>query len=318
MGQLEVSTWVSTIQLFISENMSSNQEIEVGSFAPTGRLFRPGSPILVVDWNIDRGLQLGGIIDFLASTNADLILLQEVDFNARRTHKIDVAQEISRKLQLNYIFGREFQELTQGTRISPAFHGQATLSPWPLSNPRILRFRRQSNFWRPRWFLPNIEPFQERIGGRMALVCDVSIGGRTLVTYNLHLESRGDDGLRCSQLNETLSDALRYKSITPILLAGDLNLEVSLSMAANALRQAQFLSTAPKETVRTTPPRSLFDRARAIDWIFTRGSIRAAGLRIHNSVSASDHYPLSVRLAFIYRSVKPDRDSISTAREASS
>src|SRR6201987_4646169 len=278
--------------------MSSNQEIEVGNFAPTGRLFKPGSPIQVVDWNIDRGLQLGGIIDFLASTNADLILLQEVDLNARRTHLLDVAREISQKLQLNYIFGREFQELTQGSRTSPAFHGQATLSPWPLSNPRILRFRRQSSFWRPRWFLPEIEPLQERIGGRIALISEVSIGGGRLVTYNLHLESRGDDALRCSQLDETLDDSLRYKSTTPILLAGDLNLDVSRSAAADAMRQAEFLSTASTEPVRTTPSRSLFDRGRPIDWIFVRGSIRPATLRIHNSVSASDHYPLSVKLVF--------------------
>src|SRR6201987_571298 len=271
--------------------MSSNEEIEIGNFAPTDRMVEPGRPIQVVDWNSDRGLKLADVIDFLASTNADLILLQEVDLNARRTHQLNVAREISQKLQLNYIFGREFQELTQGSRTSPAYHGQATLSPWPLSNPRILRFRRQSSFWRPRWFLPEIEPFQERIGGRMALVSEVSIGGRRLVTYNLHLESRGDDALRCSQLNETLNDSLRYKSTTPILLAGDLNLDVSRSVAANAIREAQFLGTASTDTVRTTPSRSLFDRGRPIDWIFARGSIRAAPLRIHNSVSASYHYP---------------------------
>ena len=281
----------------ISQDMSSNQEIEVGNYAPTGWRFRPGNSIQVVDWNIDRGLQLGGVIDFLASTNADLILLQEADLNARRTHHVNVAREISQKLQLNYVFGREFLELTQGSEASPAFHGQATLSPWPLSNARIIRFRRQSNFWRPRWFLPDIEPFQERIGGRMALVTEASIGGRTVVTYNLHLESRGDDALRCSQLNECLDDARRYKSTTPIILAGDLNLDVSRSVAAKALWQAQFLSTAAKDPARTTPPHSLFDRGRPIDWIFTRGSGRAASLRIHSSVSASDHYPLSLKLA---------------------
>lgn len=253
----------------------------------------------MVDWNIDRGLQLQGVIDFLAGTKADLILLQEVDLNARRTHQLNVGREIAQKLQMNYVFGREFQELTQGSQTSPAFHGQATLSPWPMSSPRILRFRRQSSFWRPRWYLPDIEPFQERIGGRMALVSEVSIGARTLVTYNLHLESRGDDALRCSQLDECLTDALRYRSTTPIILAGDLNLDVSRSVAANAIRQAQFLGTAAKEPVRTTPPHSPFDRGRAIDWIFTRGSVRPAGLRIHNSVAASDHYPLSVKLALL-------------------
>src|ERR1700739_3321606 len=220
--------------------MGSNQKIEVGNFAPTGRPAAPGSPIQVVDWNIDRGLQLGGIIDFLAGAKADLILLQEVDFNAKRTHRLDVAREISQKLQMNYVFGREFQELTQGSQTSPAFHGQATLSPWPLSNPRILRFRRQSNFWRPRWFLPDIEPFQERIGGRMALISEVNINGRSLVVYNLHLESRGDDTLRCSQLDECFADARAYESVRAIILAGDLNLDVSRSTAADAARKARF------------------------------------------------------------------------------
>ena len=277
--------------------MSANQEIELGNFAPTGRASSPGNIIQVVDWNIDRGLQLGGVIDFLASTKADLVLLQEVDVNARRTHCRNVAREISQKLQMNYVFGREFQELTQGSQSSPAFHGQATLSRWPLSNPRILRFRRQSNFWRPHWFLPQIEPFQERIGGRMALISEVSIGGRTLVTYNLHLESRGNDTLRCSQLDECFADARAYKSVRPIILAGDLNLDVSRSPAAAAAGNARFQNVFAERPVPTTPPHLLFDRGRAIDWVFTRGSVQAIRRQVHSSVSASDHYPLSVKLA---------------------
>ena len=279
--------------------MDSNQEIEVGNFAPAGRpndAWRAQSR-----WSTGisiAGFNWSGVIEFLAGTKADLILLQEVDLNARRTRQLNVAREISQKLQLNYIFGREFQELTQGSRTSPAFHGQATLSPWPLSNPRILRFRRQSNFWRPRWFFPEIEPFQERIGGRIALVSAVKVGGRTLVTYNLHLESRGDDKLRCAQLNDTLDDARRYNSATPIILAGDLNMDVSLGAAADAINRAQFRNTASKKPARTTPG-SLFDRGRTIDWIFTRGPVRTGSLTVHGSISASDHYPLSVQMAFI-------------------
>jgi endonuclease/exonuclease/phosphatase family metal-dependent hydrolase len=180
-------------------DMSSKQAIETGSFAPWGWTLWPPNSIRVVDWNIARGLRLSGIIEFLAGAKADLLILQEVDLNARRTHRLNVAREIAQKLQMNYVFGCEFQELTQGSRTSPAYHGQATLSPWPLSNPRILRFQRQSDFWRPRWFLPEMQPFQERIGGRMALVSEVNVAGKPLVSYNLHLESRGDDSLRCSQ-----------------------------------------------------------------------------------------------------------------------
>ena len=104
-----------------------------------------------MSWNIDRGSKLHKVIEFLAGEKADIVLLQEADLNARRTHHINVAREIAQKLAMNYVFGREFQELTQGSKTSPAYHGQATLSHWPLSNSRIIRFQRQSHFWRPHW-----------------------------------------------------------------------------------------------------------------------------------------------------------------------
>ena len=276
--------------------VSSDQDIEVGNFAPRASVLGPLASMRVVDWNINRGLRLSGIIEFLSSTKADLILLQEVDLNARRTEHLNIAREISQKLKLNYVFGREFQELTQGRRTSPAYHGQATLSPWPLSQPRIIRFRRQSSFWRPRWFLPEIQPLQERIGGRMALVSSLSVGGRVLMSYNLHLESRGDDNLRCSQLAECLDDACRYKSM-PIIVAGDLNLDASRGVAASLIRQAKFQTVFSEQYVRTTPARSFFDRGHVIDWILARGSVRTASLQVHSSVSASDHYPLSLKIA---------------------
>jgi len=274
---------------------SSGQEIETGSFASAPNVLWPPSSIRVVDWNINRGLKLNEIIEFLRSAGADLILLQECDLNARRTHRLNIAREIAQKLNMNYVFGREFQELTQGSSESPAYHGQATLSRWPLSNPRIIRFRKQSSFWRPRWYLPDIEPLQERIGGRMALVSEVSIAGRSLMSYNLHLESRGDDRLRCSQLDECLDDARNHRPATPLILAGDFNLDVS-SAAANAIAQAQFRSAFLPPPSRTTP-NTLFDRGRTIDWVFTRGPLRSDRASVHTSVSASDHYPLSVLLA---------------------
>ena len=273
------------------------QEIETGNFSLPRLVLIPPDSIRVVNWNINRGLRLPKVIEFLASAKADVILLQESDLNARRTHHLNVAKEIAEKLQMNYVFGREFQELTQGSRASPAYHGQATLARWPLSNSRILRFQKQSNFWRPRWFLPEVEPFQERIGGRLALVCETAIAGKRFVTYNLHLESKGDDGLRCSQIAETLEDARRYDISTPVLLAGDLNLDVSREPASTAITQTQFLDAFANQHVPTTPG-SFLEPRRTIDWIFTRGPIRASQPKVGHSVSASDHYPLSVTLDF--------------------
>ena len=274
------------------------QEIETGSFATPRWVLIPPDSIRVVNWNINRGLHLQGVIDFLSGAKADIILLQESDLNAQRTHRVNVAREISQKLQMNYAFGREFEELTQGTRASPAYHGQATLSRWPLSSSRILRFHKQSNFWRPHWFLPEIEPFQERLGGRLALVCEANVAGKTMVTYNLHLESKGDDLLRCSQINETLDDARRYAPNMPVVLAGDFNLDVSGGAAAAAISRAQFLDAFANPHLPTTP-HSFLEQGRTIDWIFTRGPLRANQPQVHRSVTASDHYPLSTTLHFV-------------------
>lgn len=273
-------------------------EIETGNFATSRWILCPPSSIRVVCWNIDRGLHLSRIIEFLGRNKADIVLLQESDLNARRTHHLNIAREIAQKRQLNYVFGVEFQELTQGTRKSPAYHGQATLSRWPLSNPRILRLQHQSGFWRPHWFLPEIEPFQERIGGRLALVADATIVGKTIVTYNLHLESRGNDALRDSQIEEIVDDARRYDADTPILLAGDFNLDLSAGSSAQTIRRGRFQDTFANGHLPTTPG-SFFENGRVIDWIFSRGPMRSSQPQVHSSVSASDHYPLSVKLDFI-------------------
>ena len=272
-------------------------EIETGNFASPRWLLCPLNSFKVVCWNINRGLQLPRIIEFLGRSKADILLLQEADLNAKRTHRLHIAREIAQKLQLNYIFGREFQELTQGTRDSPAYHGQATLSRWPLSNGRILRFQQQSNFWKPHWFLPEVEPFQERSGGRLALVADASVGGKTIVTYNLHLESRGDDRLRRAQIEETLKDSQRYKADTAVVLAGDLNMDVSAGDVAQAIRRADFQDAFTNQHTPTTP-NSFFADGRVIDWIFLRGSLRSDTPQVHSSISGSDHYPLSVTADF--------------------
>ena len=66
--------------------MNAMQEIEIGNFAaPRWVLGPPELPVHVVDWNIDRGLKLRGVIEFLASVKADIILLQEADLNDRRS-----------------------------------------------------------------------------------------------------------------------------------------------------------------------------------------------------------------------------------------
>jgi len=271
-------------------------EIVTGSFARFGWSLWPPNSLRIVDWNIERGQQLNGIMDFLASANADILILQEVDLNARRTHRLNIAATIARKLEMNYAFGREFEELVQGSKNSPAYHGQATLSKWPILNPRLIRFSKQSHFWQPHWFVPKIEPFQERLGGRIALVAEINVAGRKLVTYNLHLESRGTDGVRISQLGEVLSDATCYDAECRVIAAGDLNLDASRQAVALAVAKAGFQDAVRASHTPTTPARGLFEVGRQIDWAFIRGPMRASSGQVHGSVNASDHYPISFML----------------------
>jgi endonuclease/exonuclease/phosphatase family metal-dependent hydrolase len=199
----------------------ATSEIIAEHFAPSHWLSWPRSSFRVVDWNIDRGFKLSAIIDFLGNMNGDIFILQEIDINAYRTHRVNVAQEIARRLHLNYVFGREFVEVTQRTKANPASHGQATLSRWRISSPRVIHFQRQSDFWKPRWFKRKLQTLQERLGGRIALAAEINVAGVSIITYNLDLESRANDELRRAQLDEVLCDCSAYGSVHPLILAGE-------------------------------------------------------------------------------------------------
>jgi endonuclease/exonuclease/phosphatase family metal-dependent hydrolase len=206
-----------------------------------------------------------------------------VDLNSRRTGRRNIAEELARSLRMPYLFAAE---LGQGSRDSPAYHGQAILTSLAASSPRIIRFAHQTGFWKPRWYLPNWSVFQRRAGGRLALVAEVDVGGRPLVVYNAHLESRGSEQLRKLQIEEILADTRRYPADAPILIAGDFNTRRTSTPVVAALLKAGFDIAVGNKV--TTP------RGSALDWIFVRGPLLFEKGAIHSDTKASDHFPLSV------------------------
>jgi endonuclease/exonuclease/phosphatase family metal-dependent hydrolase len=266
-------------------------QVITGRFAPGQREPWSREFIRVVSWNINRGLKFSGILSFLRDAEADLILLQEIDLDARRTHRLDIGCELAQSLRLNYVFGKEFLELSEGSQSTPANHGAATFSPWPLTGGRTIRFRQQSSFWQPRWYVPRIELFQRRLGGRLALASEAMIYGRRIVTYNLHLKSRGGDALRFVQLQEAVEDGARQQDSGLVIIGGDFNLDTGRKRAAAMLNGARF-HDAVRLPDRPTVRRALFEKGRAIDWIYVSGATASHGL-VHDGVRASDHYPVS-------------------------
>ncbi len=257
---------------------------------PERPVFPPKS-IHVVNWNIDRGTHLAQVVSELTRNPADLYLLQEVDWNTRRTGYVDVAAEIAHQLHLNLTYGVEFEELGQEEK-RPAYTGQAILTRLPVHHARVLQFQDQSGFWKPRSWLPSQLPLlQRRDGNRIALIDEVQLAGRLLVVYNAHLESRSYGRIQDGQLNEILTDLGRYPSGTACLLGGDLNTKYLPSIFLHKLERAGFKSVLGERIERTHAI------AMTLDWIFVKGPIDIKSGVVRKDVRGSDHYPIYAQLS---------------------
>ena len=274
----------------------SIEQIETGRFSYTPTTDASLEKLRIVSWNIARGCHLDSVTEFLTDANPDLVLLQEVDRSCVRSGLRNVASELSRKLRMHYVFGTEFHELAQANGSSPAHHGQATLCRWELRSPRLLRFSRQSDFWRPRLWMPTLPVLQRRLGGRIAVVTELALGTVNLVVYNLHLESRNGVNLRLAQLGEVLADANRYSREVPMLIGGDFNFDVTTYAGSAALREAGF--AIPFSDARPTTAPGLLGAGKSLDSIICRGRLETIESEIHSDVRASDHFPLSLTIRF--------------------
>ena len=130
----------------------------------------------------------------------------------------------------------------------------------------------------------------------MALVSSIELLKAELVIYNVHLESRGNDDLRCSQISEIFTDVFQRHSGMPVIVAGDFNVDLSRGKSAAIVRKALFANHFSCTCARPTTAPTRTRNAQAIDWVLSRGSLGANDVRLHDSVLASDHYPLSVVL----------------------
>lgn len=259
----------------------------IGSFASGGSMKK----VNVINWNIDRGTNLSTICAELASSHADLVLLQEVDWNTQRTGQADVAAALSERLQLNAVFGIEFEELSQEHGGTAAYIGQATLTRLQIVNARVLRFRTQSGFWKPHAWIPSSLPLmQRRQGSRIALVTELRFQESLFVVYNAHLESRSLGTIQSAQLDEILADADHYPSDTSVLLAGDLNTKYFPSIFLKKLERAGFQSALGQRIERT------HTIAMALDWLFARGPVTWTSGAVERSLHGSDHYPIAAAL----------------------
>lgn len=242
--------------------------------------------LTVVSWNIAQGARYERVRDALAALNADVYLLQEVDMGVRRSDYRRVAKDLADDLGLNWVFAGEFQEIGQSRGGLPALTGQAVLSRFPITNAFALPFENQA---RLRW---NLDPFQPRRGGRMALRAE---SGGVLV-YNAHIESAKNDRFRLKQVDEVLLDHREPgRARLPVVFAGDFNTGnvPEKSPVVQSLMGEGFVDALGESgTLRRTS----VHHPHPLDWIFVRNMVPRRG-RVIEVLRASDHFPLEAAVS---------------------
>jgi endonuclease/exonuclease/phosphatase family metal-dependent hydrolase len=239
----------------------------------------------IVTWNIERGQAYDSVLEVLRTLDADILLLQEVDRHCRRTQYRDVARDLARALDLNWVAGGEFQEIGEGRKRQPATTGQAILSKLPIADAEVVRFKAQARW---RW---SINPVQPRRGGRMAL--RARVGG--ILVYNTHIESGGNEGLQRRQIAEIIADeGLEAKPGTPVIIGGDFNngpvLRSSMFGSLSAAAFEDALGSAEHRGPTADGQR------HPIDWIFVKKVTSLRGRIVSAVSSASDHFPVLAAL----------------------
>jgi endonuclease/exonuclease/phosphatase family metal-dependent hydrolase len=217
----------------------------------------------------DRRYRLERVIAVIEEENPDLVCLQEVDHNVRRSRYHDQPKLLSE------YFNSAAQAYQMNVHLKEGGYGNLVLSRWPLRTKHhiSLRLRRK----KPR--------------GAQIVVVETPEGSLHLVNWHLGLAEKE----RHWQVNHLLGHHLFHESAhLPTLIAGDFN-DWRNTLAERIFARHQFHhATKPVSHYRSFP--AMFSLA-ALDKVFYRGPILIHHARIVRTAlarRASDHLPLVV------------------------
>lgn len=217
----------------------------------------------------DRRYRLDRVIRVIEEHHPDIICLQEVDRNVKRSRHHDQPVELADAL-------RAAEHLYQlNVRVKDGGYGNLVLSRWPFrdTNQVSLRLKRR----KPR-------------GAQMAVV-ETPEGPLHLVHWHLGLAERE----RHWQVRHLLGHELyRRSEHLPTLIVGDFNDWLNTLARGPFARHGFAQVTAPRHRFRSFPA---YWPVASLDKAFVRGAVKIAHARIAHSRlarDASDHLPLVV------------------------
>jgi endonuclease/exonuclease/phosphatase family metal-dependent hydrolase len=181
--------------------------------------------VSVLAWNIERGIQLDGIINALKThdqlRNKDLLLLTELDYGMARSGNRFVAKEIAEALDLNYAFAPVYIALQKGSGVESAMsgentgsiHGLAMFSRYPMKNVHAMPLPNgKDKMWGK----------EKRLGYLRALVADIEHPAGTFRAVTVHLDAHCSRAHRRLQMKVIL-DHLETLPPLQTILGGDWN-----------------------------------------------------------------------------------------------
>ncbi|RIK85919.1 MAG: endonuclease [Planctomycetota bacterium] len=223
----------------------------------------------VIAYNIHHGEGTDGKIDLeriaaiLAAESPDLVALNEVDKGTRRTHGIDMPEELARLTGMTAVFEKNIDH-------DGGEYGNAVLSRLP-----VLRHENHK--------LPS------HYEGEQRGVLEVEVGeaGDSLLFLATHFDYRPAEDERLASV-EKVEDILRGRPDKPAILAGDLNATPDSRVLANLLVNWKNAAPRPLPSFPAAKP------TKQIDYVLVRPAAKweVVETRILKAPIESDHLPL--------------------------
>lgn len=241
----------------------------------------PRDEVRVLVYNIHAGRDaarvdnLERVAELIRSTDADIVLLQEVDRGTRRSGGVDQLATLMRLTGRFGVFGKSLD-------YDGGEYGIATLARWPIVSHEIVPLR--------------VEPPQARAGGaiepRVALIVNVNTPRGVLRVLNTHLDASREETYRLQEV-EPIVRAFRER---PTLAGGDFNAEPASRVYAR-LREAGLRDSwivCGEGNALTFPSR---EPVKRIDYLFLDSDGECSTATVLSS-EASDHLPLLVAVVW--------------------
>lgn len=208
-------------------------------------------------------IDLDAIARVILASKADVVALQEVDKNIKRSGNIDQAKAIAEKTGMNFHFFRAID-------YDGGEYGVAILSRYPLKDAQMFE-------------LPQKVKAENRILGQVT----IKVGNREVIFANTHLDASGRHDNRIAQMQ--FINALYKTNKLPIIISGDFNCMPN-SEAIKILDQ-EFKRTCTENCPNTYPQ---INPKRVIDYIATKNlNWSLLNYEVIEETYASDHRPIA-------------------------